>query len=118
MSHGPNDPIQILIFSSLFREELPWLYELGVETYRALVSRDRAAAKHAMSRYRDALEMARSGRFMDIFGIDSKMTHMMLMDALEFMPLMEWENFPLFDDDDASSQALNSKPTSRKGKTI
>lgn len=115
LGRGPGDPIQILIVSSLFKEELPWLYELGMEAYRSVVGRDRSSAKRAISRYRDALKMARNGP-LELLGIDSKMTHMMLMDALEFMPLLEWEEAPSFShsEPETNSASVNSPARRRK----
>ncbi len=31
----PNDPIAILFVASMFREDIPWLYEIGVEAYHS-----------------------------------------------------------------------------------
>ena len=31
----PGDPIALLMVASLFREDMPWLYEIGMEAYRA-----------------------------------------------------------------------------------
>lgn len=114
ISRGPDDPVQILIVSSFFKDELPWLYELGLEAYRALTNRSRIGAKGALSRYRDALQMAKSGRFMDMFGIDSKMTQMMLMEAIEFMSILDWDNGPLLDDENAEAPPPELKSALRK----
>jgi hypothetical protein len=34
MSPKRNDPIGVLVAFSFFRDEIPWLYELGLEVYR------------------------------------------------------------------------------------
>jgi hypothetical protein len=88
---GPNDPIQLLILASFFREQIPWLYELALEAYRAIRNSDRGTATAAYNRYRDAIKSLRRGPFLEMFGGD-KMTHMMLMDSLEFMPSYDPED--------------------------
>jgi hypothetical protein len=35
MSGDPSDPVGILVVASLIRDDLPWLYELAMEVYRA-----------------------------------------------------------------------------------
>jgi hypothetical protein len=35
MSGDPSDPVGILMVASLIRDDLPWLYELAMEVYRA-----------------------------------------------------------------------------------
>lgn len=89
MMDGPSDPIQLLILASFFREEAPWLYEIALETYRAIRSGDATEASRAVQRYREALEMLHHMPFLEVFGREDKMMHMMLMDALDFMPSIE-----------------------------
>jgi TIR domain len=91
ISDGRNDPLQLLIVASLFRDEIPWLYEIALEAYRAIRSGDMKLGRDTFIRFRDAIESLRRGPFMEMFGIDSKMTHMMLIDALEFMPSFDFE---------------------------
>jgi hypothetical protein len=31
------DPVRFLLIGSLFRDDLPWIYELGVDAYRAAI---------------------------------------------------------------------------------
>ena len=90
IADGPDDPIQLLIVASLFREEIPWLYELALEAYRAIRSGETKAAHEAYRRFKDALEALRRGPFLDMMGIDNKTTHMMLMDTLEFLPSFDF----------------------------
>jgi hypothetical protein len=86
VGQGPGDPIQILVFAGMFRDELPWLYELALDTYRSLREGDPVIAQQSVERFREALIFLRRGPFLDVMGMDDKMTHMipmMLMDALE-----------------------------------
>ncbi len=89
MMDSPDDPIQILMMASLFREEVPWFYEIALETYRAVRSGDPLQTRSAIRRYKDASEMLRRGPFLEMWGGDSKMMHMMMRDALEFMPYVD-----------------------------
>ncbi len=84
-----SDPIQLLVSASLFKDELPWLYELALEAYRSFKGGNASEAKHALDQYRKAVEALREGPFLDMLGMDSKMGYMMLRDTLEFLPIME-----------------------------
>lgn len=57
IGEGPNDPIQLLAISSLLREDAPWIYELGMESYRAVKSGDKIAAKKAHSKFLHAMDI-------------------------------------------------------------
>ena len=89
MMSGPDDPIQLLITASFLREDVPWLYEIALETYRAIRSGKANETRAAVRRYRDAVDMLRRGPYFELLGGDSKMMHMMLRDALEFLPLTD-----------------------------
>jgi len=86
VGHGPGDPIQILVFAGMVRDELPWLYELALDAYRSIREGDADVAQQSTERFREAVMFLRRGPFLDMMGMDDKMTHMlpmMLMDALE-----------------------------------
>jgi hypothetical protein len=110
-----NDPIMLLVVASLFRDEMPWLYELAAEAYRAINSGNKQSAKRAIEQYRDAMKMASSGRMMDMFGMGMKETHFMMREALEFIP----DFFDDFDDDSSSApvKAPIASPPARRRKT-
>jgi hypothetical protein len=76
---GPSDPIGILIVVSLFREDFPWLYELGMEIYRAVRAGKVQEAQNTMARFRRLGEFTLRGPIFEEFA--SKETHMMLMEA-------------------------------------
>jgi hypothetical protein len=84
-----SDPIQLLISASLFKDDLPWLYELALEAYRSFRGDNASEAKRALDQYRKAIEALREGPFLDMLGMDSKMGYMMLRDTLEFLPMMD-----------------------------
>jgi hypothetical protein len=92
MSHliaeKPGDPVGFLVLSSLFREEMPWLYELGMEAYRA--SRDGAPSEAASARKRflRAADLIRRGPFpMEEFGVDPRLMHMLIGEMDRFLDL-------------------------------
>jgi hypothetical protein len=70
MADGPDDPIGILILASLFRDDAPWLYELAVEAYRAIVG-NRRDRKRKVERLLRSLDMTMHGPFpMEELGMD------------------------------------------------
>lgn len=74
LSEGPGDPMPLLLISSVFRDQMPWLYELGMEAYRS-ASRNGSSAqtKYARRRFQRALEMTLHGPFPpEELGIDSR----------------------------------------------
>lgn len=79
VSEEGDDPIGLLIFGSMVRDDLPWLYELIVEVYRELRGGDAKAAQRAVERLRRATKMLRRGPFMEEFA-GSKEAHMMIME--------------------------------------
>jgi len=78
-----GDPIGLLIMASLFREELPWLYELGMEAYRAAKSGLPEETDQAIRAFRRGMELMRHGPFpMEEMAMHPKEMHM-LMHELE-----------------------------------
>lgn len=95
VASGPDDPIQILLIASFFRDDLPWLYELALEAYRSIRSGNRSNASASYRRFRQGIEMLRRGPMLDMLGMDSRMTHMLLVDLMETMPPFDLEaEFP------------------------
>jgi hypothetical protein len=91
----PGDPIALLMVASMFRDEMPWLYELGVETYRAAKDASPDEAARAMSRFVRAAEFMERGPFHpDEMGI-SRDVFMLLRELRHFldvrMPTVESE---------------------------
>jgi hypothetical protein len=83
-SEEGDDPISLLMFASLMRDDLPWLYELIVDVYREIKDGDAKAAQKAIGRLRRVSKMLRRGPMMDLMMDDSKDAHML---AMEF-PMM------------------------------
>ena len=91
LSDGPNDPIQLLIFASMFKDDIPWLYELALESYRSIKSGNAKEAQIAYIRFREALDSLRRGPVLDMLGIDSKWIYTVISEASEFLPLLDFE---------------------------
>jgi len=81
VGRGPGDPIGLLIVASMLREEVPWLYELGMEAYRVARSGLPEEADKAMRQFRRAVEVLGHGPFgLEEMGMDPKMLHMLIRD--------------------------------------
>jgi hypothetical protein len=78
MGGDAADPVGILLAASMARDELPWLYEIALELYRAIKSGDTQAAEREIKRLRHLPEMLMHGPFIEEFV--SKELHMMLME--------------------------------------
>ncbi len=59
------DPIGLLMIFSFFREEAPWLYELGLEAYRAIKQGGLEEIEHAIFNLERAIDFARHMPFME-----------------------------------------------------
>jgi hypothetical protein len=73
-----NDPIGVLIIASFLREDIPWLYEIGVDAYKTAKSGTPKKAAEALRGFRRAVELTMHGPFMEEFMMSSKETHMMM----------------------------------------
>lgn len=81
---GPSDPIQILLVSSFFKEELPWLYEIGLETYRSIKSGSEVDAIRARRKFLEMIEMVMKSPILEELGADRKTIHL-LHDTVSFL---------------------------------
>ncbi len=88
-----GDPIALLIVASIFRDDMPWMYELGMEAYRVAKEGTTEEAVAARRQFQKAADLIRRGPFgPEEFGFDSKMVHMMVRDLdhlLEIEPESE-----------------------------
>lgn len=62
---GGGSPIGILMMFGMFRDEFPWLYDLGKELYDALRKGDRTSADECIREIRDVMEIARHHPMME-----------------------------------------------------
>lgn len=84
ISKRPGDPIGILIIASLVRDDFPWLYELGLEAYRAAKGRNAEGARDALRAFRGATEATR-GPFMFEMGFGDKEAQMIMRQLPEMI---------------------------------
>lgn len=76
MSSKTGDPVGLLIMLSFYKDELPWLYELGMETYRTIKTGDMSAIEKSMINFRHLIDFMMHGP-MEIM-IDSKEGFMLM----------------------------------------
>jgi hypothetical protein len=81
-----GDPIAILMAASLVREELPWLYELAMEVYRAVKSGNAESIEAEMRRLGHFSEIMMHGPSIHEMGFGDKESHMF---AMEFPRMLE-----------------------------
>jgi hypothetical protein len=86
MSGEPGDPVAILMVASLVRDDMPWLYEMAMEVYRAVKAGNVEAIEREMQRLRRFSELMMRGPFMEEFGFGGKESHMF---AMEFPRMLE-----------------------------
>ena len=95
---------------SMFRDEAPWLYELGVDVYRAYTSGDPAISE-SIERLQTAVEMMSHGPLGEML-MRSKETHMMVRELERFMEMtfdrivdkpMRHRRMPMREDDDSEN---------------
>ncbi|WP_431261854.1 toll/interleukin-1 receptor domain-containing protein [Roseateles chitinivorans] len=78
-SEDGDDPVALLLFGSMVRDDLPWVYELLLEAYRDLRSGDTKAAQRAIERLRRTVKMTRRGPFVEEL-LGNKEAYMLAMD--------------------------------------
>ena len=78
ISKRARDPIGILIVASLVRDDYPWLYELGLDAYRAAKGRSAENMRDALRIFRDAAEATIGEPFMREMVFMDKETQMVM----------------------------------------
>ena len=86
MSGEPGDPVAILMAASIVRDDMPWLYELAMEVYRAAKTGNADAIERELKRLRRLSEFMIRGPFMEELGLGRKEYHMI---AMEFPHMLE-----------------------------
>ncbi|MEN6626897.1 MAG: toll/interleukin-1 receptor domain-containing protein [Candidatus Sumerlaeia bacterium] len=76
---SPDPYLGILIMASMFRDDIPWLYELGMDAYRTSRNSKRSA-KESLMRFHQVLEYTIHGPLFDEEMMKSKDGRMMLRD--------------------------------------
>jgi hypothetical protein len=104
----PNPGIVALIVASACRDELPWLYEMGVEAYRASLSSDTALLKRSLRQFTHGAEMAAMGPFSRELRSSNEMRML-----VEELPML-LHRFDLGDDEIPEADDASLAPEARK----
>ncbi len=109
-----GDPISLLVIASVFRDDMPWMYELGIEAYRMARDGTREEALAARRRFQKAAEFMRRGPFgPEEMGMDPRMAHMMVRE-LDHLLDAERESEPEPQPEVDKSEASVLKPKRKK----
>lgn len=76
MAHE-GDPMSVLIVASMFRDDMPWLYELGMEAYRIAREGSFEETREALERFQRAFHMMMRGPFLKESDMDPELFHML-----------------------------------------
>jgi hypothetical protein len=80
VSEEGDDPISLLMFAGILREDFPWLAEVVTEVYREIRDGDLRSSQRAMERLRRLFKNVGRREFMMEFAGPSKDAHMMAME--------------------------------------
>lgn len=80
MSEEGDDPITLLMFAGMLREDFPWIAEVITEAYRDIRDGDVKSSQRAVERLRRFFKTLERRGFMMEFGGQSKDAHMMAME--------------------------------------
>ncbi|KQW93586.1 hypothetical protein ASC94_13315 [Massilia sp. Root418] len=102
-----GDPIFLLVVASAFRDEMPWMYEIGMEAYR--MARDGTAeeAVAALRRFQRMADVMRHNPF-GPDEVESESRMMMHMMVRELDHLLEMESDTLADSESSNEQTPNT----------
>lgn len=77
LGEEPGDPIVLLVLASMLRDDMPWLYELGMDAYRVARTGTPSDAMAARKRFQRAAQLLRRGPFsVEEMGFDPRTMHM------------------------------------------
>jgi hypothetical protein len=88
VAESPRDPVRILIFASLFKEDAPWVYELGMEAYKAAKSGFRPKFDHLVRRFIDSVDVLYRSGLSEELGFDRGFLKMIRSEFFESMKFM------------------------------
>jgi len=105
----PSTPaFGVLILASLFRDSMPWLYELGMEVYRVAKLGNSAELQRAAHDFRQAVEFSIHGPISrELFGRSKEMY--MMMEEMD--PLLD-RALGMLGEDSAPGRRRQKKPSS------
>ena len=86
MHMSKNKYVGIMMIISLFREPMPWLYEIGMETIRTIkTGKTKAEKKNAFLEFQEIVKMSTNHPMMREFFIDSKDDYMFFRELPEIL---------------------------------
>lgn len=88
-SKSPTDPIQLLVFFGIFRDDIPWLYDLAKDLHDAIMSGSRTKIRSTRTRLLNAVETVKSGPLTELLGPEGRMIRMLLSDLRHIIPAIE-----------------------------
>jgi TIR domain len=80
VSEEGDDPISLLMFAGLLRDDFPWLYEVILEAYREVRDGDLKSAQRAIERLRRVAKNLGRGSFMEEVVGSSKESFILMME--------------------------------------
>lgn len=81
---GPENPLSILMACSIFRDEAPWIYELGREAYEATIKANPKRKRNAFRSLRRAIDLTTHGPFFENLDMN-KENYMMFRDMMGYL---------------------------------
>jgi len=107
LSGEPGDPVAILMAASLVKEDMPWLYELAMEAYRAAKAGDAEAIERELHRLRRFSELTAHGPFMEEMGLGRKDSQIILR---EFPYMLERALMRVHEERELSDRKRSGRP--------
>lgn len=78
IAEDSSDPVGLTFIAGLVRDDIPWLYEILMESYRDIKGGGPEAARLALKRVRRVAEMMGRGQFLEEAGMRSREMHMFI----------------------------------------
>jgi hypothetical protein len=114
MELRPHDPIRLLLIASMLRDDFPWIYELGVEAYRASLAGKSEKSREAQQRFVLGCRALRRGPFIEMEMGGDKESYMHMR---ELMHLVSREEMFIDPDEVRSSSTHKKGPSKPTGDT-
>jgi hypothetical protein len=104
----PDIGLASLIMTSMFRDEVPWLYAMAVELYRASLADDRAATRRAYRNFVRAVDSVERGSLLELMGPPRKDLYMLIHELsrmLHHIEIGQPESEPDHEDESLESES-------------
>ncbi len=88
MGMSDNSPIGILVFAILVRDDVPWLYEVAMEAFRAVTSGTQKAVEKIIRSVNMLTEFSHRHIFDELGLIESREAHMLVMEGPRILERM------------------------------